>query len=112
LTLATEDLRPLLFELGVGERAGITLSGFVLLLALQLLHLLGQIGQVLHSLEKAHFSLAWSKGAPGGHRRQSNTAFSTATSSALQPVTAGALPSAVSGSFNPWPVSTQTTVSG
>ena len=40
---------------------------------------------------------------------QSKTARSTAPTSASQPITPGALPSAVSGSLRPWPVSTQTT---
>ena len=43
---------------------------------------------------------------------QSKTARSTALRSLSQLITAGALPSAVSGSLRPWPVRTQTTDSG
>lgn len=43
---------------------------------------------------------------------QSKTIRSTAASSGSQPITGGALPSAVSGSLRPCPVRTQTTVSG
>ena len=49
------------------------------------------------------------------HPRQERVSRKTAAQpaqSASQPITAGALPSAVSGSLSPWPVSTQTTVSG
>src|SRR5215218_2134017 len=45
-----------------------------------------------------------------GH--QSNTARSTALRSFSQLITEGALERAVSGSLRPWPVRTQTTVSG
>src|SRR5215217_7771345 len=48
--------------------------------------------------------------APRGH--SANTARSTALRSFSQLTTGGAFESAVSGSLRPWPVSTQTTLSG